>query len=335
MNKYLFIIIACTLALTACDRSRQYFPKDLPPVQIDIVRFDSALLALQSETVQQDVRQLYQDYPAFMPVFVEDILGIPSSDTSYLCQQIPAFLSDTVYGFAATNEREQALFADIEDIRIPLEEAFRRIDYLYPGTVIPSIYLFISGFNSSILFVEDDIAVGADMYLGSDYEFYNRVVYDYQKFTMRKECIPADVVSAYLFRRFPYTGTKSRLLDNMIYRGKIMYVLAQLFPTLTKAEVMGYTEEQWHWCKYYERDIWNLMMDKKDLFKTETLVLSSYLNDGPFTSEISQSAPSRLGTWVGWQIVDSYMEHNDTITLQSLIAEPDAEKILEYSHYRP
>ena len=76
-------------------------------------------------------------------------------------------------------------------------------------------------------------------------------------------------------------------------------------------------------------------MDKKDLFKTETLVLSSYLNDGPFTSEISQSAPSRLGTWVGWQIVDSYMEHNDTITLQSLIAEPDAEKILEYSHYRP
>ena len=335
MNRYLYIIIACALALTACDRSRQYFPKDLPPVQIDIVRFDSALLALRSETVQQDVRQLYQDYPAFMPVFVEDILGIPSSDTSYLCQQIPAFLSDTVYGFAATNEREQALFADIEDIRIPLEEAFRRIDYLYPGTVIPSIYLFISGFNSSILFVEDDIAVGADMYLGSDYEFYNRVVYDYQKFTMRKECIPADVVSAYLFRRFPYTGAKSRLLDNMIYRGKIMYVLAQLFPTLTKAEVMGYTEEQWHWCEYYERDIWNLMMDKKDLFKTETLVLSSYLNDGPFTSEISQSAPSRLGTWVGWQIVDSYMEHNDTITLQSLIAEPDAEKILEYSHYRP
>ena len=335
MNKYLYIIIACALALTACDRSRQYFPKDLPPVQIDIVRFDSALLALRSETVQQDVRQLYQDYPAFMPVFVEDILGIPSSDTTYLCQQIPAFLSDTVYGFAATNEREQALFADIEDIRIPLEEAFRRIDYLYPGTVIPSIYLFISGFNSSILFVEDDIAVGADMYLGSDYEFYNRVVYDYQKFTMRKECIPADVVSAYLFRRFPYTGAKSRLLDNMIYRGKIMYVLAQLFPTLTKAEVMGYTEEQWHWCEYYERDIWNLMMDKKDLFKTETLVLSSYLNDGPFTSEISQSAPSRLGTWVGWQIVDSYMEHNDTITLQSLIAEPDAEKILEYSHYRP
>lgn len=335
MNKYLYIIIACALALTACDRSRQYFPKDLPPVQIDIVRFDSALLALRSETVQQDVRQLYQDYPAFMPVFVEDILGIPSSDTTYLCQQIPAFLSDTVYGFAATNEREQALFADIEDIRIPLEEAFRRIDYLYPGTVIPSIYLFISGFNSSILFVEDDIAVGADMYLGSDYEFYNRVVYDYQKFTMRKECIPADVVSAYLFRRFPYTGAQSRLLDNMIYRGKIMYVLAQLFPTLTKAEVMGYTEEQWHWCEYYERDIWNLMMDKKDLFKTETLVLSSYLNDGPFTSEISQSAPSRLGTWVGWQIVDSYMEHNDTITLQSLIAEPDAEKILEYSHYRP
>jgi hypothetical protein len=173
------------------------------------------------------------------------------------------------------------------------------------------------------------------MYLGSDYEFYNRVVYEYQKQTMRKECIPVDVVSAYLFRTLPYTSTKSRLLDQMLYRGKVMYLVAQLFDELPGYEIMGWTKEQWDWCVKNERGIWHLVMDKRDLFKTESLVLTNYLNDGPFTSEVSQDSPGRLGIWLGWRIAESYMEHNETVTLQDLMAEPDAQKILELSFYKP
>ena len=173
------------------------------------------------------------------------------------------------------------------------------------------------------------------MYLGSDYEYYNRVVYDYQKQTMRKECIPVDVVSAFLFRTLPYTSTKSRLLDQMMYRGKIMYLTAQIFDNLPGYEVMGWTKEQWDWCVRNEQAIWHLVMDKRDLFKTESLVLTGYLNDGPFTSEVSQDAPGRLGIWLGWRIAESFMEHHQDVTLQELIAEGDAQKILEQSFYKP
>ena len=173
------------------------------------------------------------------------------------------------------------------------------------------------------------------MYLGSDYEYYNRVVYEYQKQTMRKECIPVDVISAFLFRMLPYTSDKSRLLDQMLYRGKVMYLTSQIFDELPGYEVMGWTEEQWKWCVKNERAIWHLVMDKRDLFKTESLVLTGYLNDGPFTSEVSQDAPGRLGIWLGWRIVESYMEHNENVTLQELMAEPDAQKILEESYYKP
>ena len=252
-----------------------------------------------------------------------------------LLKQLPQFLEDTLYGFKQTNERERELFASTQDIEQQLSQAFARVNYLFPDIPIPNIYLFISGFNASILFVDEDIAVGADMYLGSDYEYYNRVVHNYQKVTMRKECIPVDVVSAQLFRHLPYTSTKSRLIDNMIYRGKIMYLLAQIFPNIPNYEVMGYTKEQWNWCIKHERAIWNLMMDKKDLFKNESLILTSYLNEGPFTAEISQDSPGRLGTWIGWRIAESYMNHNPEITMQQLIAEPDAERILQQSYYRP
>lgn len=336
MRRLIFILLL-PLCLCACHSGRQFFPAEsrMERVDVSLVRFDAALLNVSRSTAMDDIRLLYDEYPDFMPVFVEDILGIPSLDTAFLCQALPDFLEDTLYGFRATNLVEKQLFADVSDIENELSGAFTRLHYLYPELTIPQIYLFISGFNSSIMFFGDNIAIGADMYLGSDYEFYNRVVYDYQKLTMRKECIAADVVSAYLFRNLPYTATKSRLLDNMLYRGKIMYLLSQLLPNEQPWEVMGYSKEQWDWCIKYERAIWNTMMDKRDLFKTESVVLTSYLNDGPFTAEISQDAPSRLGTWVGWRIAESYINHNDTVTLQQLMNESDAEHILEYSFYRP
>ena len=334
MRKFLYIAL-CACLLAGCRNGRTYFPNHLEPEQVTLVRFDKALLNVHEATVAQDVQVLYDEYPLFMPLWVEDILGIPSPDTAYLVEQLPLFLNDTTYGFRQTNAREQAVFADVSELEQSLGRAFARISYLYPETELPTFYLFISGFQTPIYFAEELVGIGADMYLGSDYEYYNRVVYDYQKQTMRKECIPVDVVSAYLFRTLPYTSTKSRLLDQMLYRGKIMYLTAQIFDALPGYEVMGWTKEQWDWCVRNEEAIWHLVMDKRDLFKTESLVLTGYLNDGPFTSEVSQDAPGRLGIWLGWRIAESYMEHNKEVSLQDLMAEPDAQKILEMSYYKP
>ncbi len=329
------LLFACLPLLWSCKAGRTFFPKDIPAAQVSVVRFDSALLHLDTLHIAEGVRKLYADYPSFMPVFCEDILGIYSTDTAYLQEALPKFLGDTLYGFRQTNAEVLRQYADISGLQHALDAAFGRLLYLYPDWVVPSVYFFVSGFNASILFIDDDLAVGVDMYLGSDYEFYNHVVYNYQKQTMRKECIPVDVVSAYLFRHIPFNSGKGRLLENMIYRGKIMYLLSLVFSEEPGYEVMGYTKQQWEWCRKYESDIWQRMIDKKDLFRTESVVLTSYLNDGPFTSEISQDAPARLGTWTGWQICKAYMQHNPDVTLQELMQEPDAQKILEQSYYRP
>lgn len=334
-RRRIIYLILCLLALTACHKSRSYWSKDLTPQEVEFVRFDNALMNVHEATVAQDIRVLYDTYPAFMPVWVEDILGIPTADTAYLEKALPEFLHDTLYGFKQTNAKEQEIFSDITDIEQALGKAFARIQYLYPETEIPAFYLFVSGFQTPVYFGEEWIGVGADMYLGSDYPYYNRVVYEYQKQTMRKECIPVDVVSAFLFRTIPYTSTKSRLLDQMLYRGKVMYLTAQIFDKTPEYEVMGWTKEQWNWCVRNEEAIWHLVMDKRDLFKTESLILTGYLNDGPFTSEVSQDAPGRLGIWLGWRIVASYMEHNEDVSLQQLMAEGDAQKILEESFYKP
>ncbi len=335
MGYRLWVIGLAALLLTACQQGRQYWSGETEPQQMEIVRFDKALLNVQAQTVEQDIRNLYANYPEFMPLWVENILGIPSQDTAFLVQQLPLFLEDTLYGFKQTNAKEKELFADTDDLQQSINKAFTRIRSIYPNWEFPTLYLFISGFQTPIYMEDELIAIGADMYLGSDYPYYNYVVYDYQKQTMRKECIPVDVVSAYLFRNISFTSGQNRLLDQMIYRGKIMYLTAQIFDDLPGYEVMGWTKEQWDWCVVNEEAIWHHMMDQRDLFKTEHLVISNYLNDAPFTSEVSQESPGRLGIWMGWRIVESYMEHNEEVTLQELMAEPDAQKILEQSQYRP
>jgi len=327
-------MMAIATTLMGCNH-HTYFPKNMEEIHVDIVRFDQSLMNVSSQHALDDVRVLYHEYESFMPVFTEEILGIASDDTLYLADALPQFLEDTLYGFKETNLEAKRQFSNIDDLQQSLDGAFTRIHYLYQDLPIPTIYLFISGFNASILFADDDIAVGTDMYLGTDWKYYNRVVYEYQKKNMHREAMPIDVVSAYLFRNLPYTYTKNRLLENMIYRGKIMYLLSLLMPQYPNYEIMGYTQDEWNWCERNEKAIWNTMMDKRDLFKTESLVLTSYLNDGPFTSEVSQESPGRLGTWIGWQICQSYMLHNKDITLQQLIEHNDAQNMLENSFYRP
>ena len=328
-------VLIFSLVLCGCGNRYQYIPKDIEPVTIDIVRFDSALLAVRADSTMQDVRRLYAEYEAFIPLYVEGVLRLPMSDTAYFSEQLAIFLVDTTMGLAQTNALAKEQFANIDSIQNTLNIAFSRLHYLYPDWVIPTVYLFVSGFNSTVIYYENMLGVGVDMYLGSDYPYYNQVVYDYQKSTMEKEYVVRDIMSMYLTYNIAYNSEYNRLLEQLIFRGKQLFLLSQLLPDTPAWQVIGYTPEQWRWCEQNERAIWNRIMEKRDLFKTESRILNSYINEGPFTAEVTQDSPGRLGLWVGWQIVKSYMHHNQDITIHDLINEGDAQKILEQSFYKP
>ena len=322
--------------LCGCGNKYQYIPRDIEAVEVEIVRFDSAQLAVRPDSVVDGIRRLYTDYEEFMPMYVEGILRIPTEDTAYLCEMYAQFLTDTVMGFAQTNALAKEKFANVDSLQEALNTGFSRLHYLFPDWEIPAkVYLFVSGFNSSVMYYENVVGVGVDMYLGSDYPYYNQVVYNYQKQTMRKACIAGDLLSMYLAYNIAYNSKYNRLLEHMIFRGKQMFLLKELLPEEPVWEIIGYSKEQWDWCETYEQAIWNRIMEKRDLFKTESTVRASYLNEGPFTAEISQESPGRLGVWIGWQIVDSYMRNNEQVTIQELISEGDAQKILEQSFYKP
>ena len=48
---------------------------------------------------------------------------------------------------------------------------------------------------------------------------------------------------------------------------------------------------------------------------------------------MDDESPGRVGVWIGWQIVRSYMKNNN-VTLQELFAK-DAKEIFDNSKYKP
>lgn len=247
---------------------------------------------------------------------------------------IKHFLADTTVSVlynAALNK-----YSDVSDLNKQLTDAFRRSHYFFPELPIPKLYMHLSGFNQSVIVGEDFISLSADNYMGSDFELYKEAgIYDYQKLNMCREKIVSDFVAAYLLSEFPFQAKDFTLLEEIIYRGKIVYVQTVLMPKEPENVIMGYTNEQMQWAKANERAMWLTLVESKDLFTTVFIQKGRYLNDGPFTLPFTQESPSRGGVYLGWRIVEEFMKRNSKVTLQQLMELNNAQYILENSGYNP
>jgi len=276
---------------------------------------------------------LYTRYHDFLPVYTSNILDTAATDTVAVSNLFRQFLTNKT--FKPVNKKTLQTFSDVSDIEKQVSDAYTYIHYYFPEVKLPEIYFFVSGFNRSVMMNNNFIGMGTDFYLGSNFPAYKDFTYQYMTYNMRRECMATDLVSATLFRMFVMNSSEYRLLDNMLFRGKVMYLLSVFMPHEKPESLMGYSAEQWNWSKTNEKQIWGYMIDQKHLFSTDVQLIRKYMNDAPFTSPVSQDSPGRLGTWLGWQIVESYMNKNPKTTLTDLMKINNYQKMLEDSGYRP
>jgi hypothetical protein len=334
-NLFFLGMIAFSLLFSSCSKSTKRFKIDTTEkrVEVKIKRFDKAMLALGDKDFKKNMAQLYVDFPKFLPVFTKEILDTSATDTAAVGNLFKTFLAAKT--FVPVNKKAMETFADVTDIEKSLSDAYTYIMHYFPNAKLPEIYFFVSGLNRSVIMNNDFIGIGTDFYLGSDYKAYKDFTYKYLLYNMRRECVTADIVSATLFRMFALSNDKDRLLDNMLFRGKVMYLLSVCMPQEKPEDLMNYKPEQWKWCNKFEKNIWAAIIDHKELFSTDVQLIRKYMNDAPFTAPISQESPGRLGTWVGWQIVSSYMKNNPQVGLRDLMKDDNYQKMLENSGYKP
>jgi hypothetical protein len=333
-NFAIYTVLIFSLLFCSCSKSSRFaIDTRKNRVEVKIHRFDKDLITLDTNRLKVSTDRLYARYPEFISAYSSEVLDTSSTDRTAISNLFVKFLKDST--FIPVNKKTLETFGDVTDIEKSVSDAFTYIHYYFPEVKLPEIYFFVSGFNRSVIMNDKFIGVGTDFYLGSDYAPYKEFTYQYLTYNMRRECVATDLVSATLFRMFVMNSSQERLLDNMLYRGKVLYLLSLFMPEEKPENIMGYTTEQWKWCKKYEKEIWAATIDQKDLFSTDMLLIRKYMNDAPFTAPISQESPGRLGTWLGWQIVESYMKSNQKVSLRNLMDDNNYQKMLEESGYRP
>ena len=287
------------------------------PVAFKIERFDK----LFYESKPEDLASLKAKYPFLFPSGNEDSIWVNKLKDPLLQQLYKEV--DNKYG-------------SIGKIENDLERLFQHIQYYFPKYKTPRVITIINEVDTDAKAIyADTIAfVSLDCYLGKDHPFYADFT-EYQRITLEENQILPDLVSSFSYGKIAPPRDKS-LLSLMLYHGKELYLKDLLISEYSDAAKIAYTEQQVSWCKENEYQMWSYFIENKLLYEANVKNEFRFINEAPFSKfylEIDSESPGRVGQWLGWQIVRSYMENND-VSLQELL-KTDAKSIFEESKYKP
>jgi len=341
---YLFFLIA--LLFASCGRNKKKMDVSNIPLTVTIQRFDWDFDKMRIKPMVEQSLALNQHYGIFYRDFVNTVVPATNiQDTVYFATLRQIFNTE-YHGrhpyIDLKHEVDSVYPGKMEKQSNELTDAFRRIKYYYPNAKLPQyVYAYFSGFQAQTMLGDNYFGIGLDMFLGANSKFYPALTETLPHYITRRftpEYI-APRVSETIIREnlFPANDADGTLLAKMIYNGKVLYMMDQVLPDVPDSVKIGYTAKQMQWCEGNKANIWAYFLQENLLYNSDYMKIQTYLNEAPFTpglGEKNESAP-KLGIWTGWQIVRQYMENHPEVTLQQLMANDDAQKILSESKYRP
>jgi gliding motility-associated lipoprotein GldB len=315
--KKLLSLFTLLVVLSSCDKKNK-IEKEIEeiPVTINVERFDKIFY----ESPVENLQNVKNKYPYFFPSQTPDSVWV---------NKIKNPLYRELYS------EVQKKYSNFEKVNSDLEALFQHIKYYFPNTKTPKVVTLISemDYQNKAIYTDSLLLISLDLYLGKNHKFYEFPEYLKQNFEQNQ--IMPDIVSSFSITKIPF-GNNRNLLSQMVYAGKQLYLKDVLLPETSDAQKIGYTPEQITWCQENESYMWRYFMQEQLLYSTDSKLSTRFINTAPFSKfylEIDNESPGRVGTWVGWQIVRSFMNNND-VNLQQLL-QMDPIEIFQNSKYKP
>lgn len=228
------------------------------------------------------------------------------------------------------------VFGDLSVLKSQFQEAFANIRYYYPDFTPPEIKTVITGLDTDLFVSDSLVLVSLDFFLGSE-GTYRPKTYDY----LLRRYDPEDIVTSTLLiygisPRFNNTDLKDRtVLADMVAYGKSFYFAKHMLPCTPDSVLIWYTPEEIAGARENEYLIWLRLVEDKIFFSTSMLDKKNYLGDRPFTIQVGEKCPGRIGQWVGWEIVKKYMHTHPETSLPQLMNMDNAHALFKNSQYKP
>jgi gliding motility-associated lipoprotein GldB len=316
MKMYRFVLVLCLFFLSCDQKTKVEKEVEEIPVDIKVERFDKVFF----ETKPEDLAKVKKQYPFFFP---------EGNDDNVWLQKMKEPIWREVY------DEVQKKYANFEPVREEFNELFKHVKYYFPKTKTPKVITVIGemDYNAKAIYADSLVIVALELYLGREHKFYEFP--NYLKYNFEERQIMPDVVSSFTYRNIPSYPDKN-LISQMIFEGKQLYAKDLLLPQYTDAEKMGYKPEQIKWCEENESYMWRYFLENEMLYSLDPKLTTRFIVPAPFSKfylEIDNDSPGRVGAWIGWQIVRSYMKNNN-VSLSELL-KVNAKEIFEKSKYKP
>ncbi|MBM3435144.1 MAG: hypothetical protein FJY07_02875 [Bacteroidetes bacterium] len=328
------LLNSCSLLIlifsASCRSGNDRFITDikLPVIeQVKILRYEQALFSINRSHLKEELLRIQPNFRMFLDGDLNDTLNL---------SRIANFLDDTLLQHTFSDCRKA--FDDITWLETELTQAFAHYHYYYPDRALPDVYTYISGFDyeNPVMLLENHLLIAVDMYLGDTYLRYKNLgLPGYIIHRFNPEYVVSDCVKELATTENDPRQSGTYLLDLMLAEGKQMWFCKAMIPEIHDSILLDYSAENLQWLEKHEPEVWAFMIENKMLYSQDLQNIKKLIGEAPFTSYFGNDSPPRLGRYIGWKIIESYMNRNPEVSLQELLRSFNAQEILNQSGYKP
>jgi gliding motility-associated lipoprotein GldB len=317
MRHYFLFFILSLLLFSCKDEPKNRVDVSEVEIDLNVKRFDQDFYLKGKE----NLNLLKEDYPMLFPENTPDSIWISKMDDV-----------DERELFEAT----QKVYQDFSQIESELLDLFRHVKYYNANFSTPEVITVLSNidYEYRTIYSGELLLISLDVYLGKESLFYADYP-DYVKENNTPERIVVDVANQIIDVQLKPSLNRT-FLGKMITAGKRLYLLDLYVPEATDEVKIGYAKEKLLWAEANESEIWRYFIENDLLYSTNTKLNKRFLDEAPFSKFYlaqDSDSPGRIGAWMGWQIVRSFMEKND-VSLQSLL-QMNEEELFKKANYKP
>lgn len=208
----------------------------------------------------------------------------------------------------------------------------------YPAAEYGRLFAIVTPYRQSIVAADSLRFIALNHYLGADYPGYAGLG-GYERLLKTPRHLPYDLAEASIAVAYPYEGGETpTALRRMLYEGALVNAVMETVPDADLAETLGYSGDQLAWVETNERNLWERLVSRQLLYSTSELDAMRLVVPAPVTSVLHPDAPGRVGRYIGYRILRSYLDHAGGVTPEETLF-PDfygrAENVLIESEYVP
>jgi len=337
MMPRIIISLIVILLLTACKPDKLDVDiSGIKTVPLKSLRLEDELFLFTPENIDEKTGKLKSVYGTFFEHYIMNLLQVNGTEDSTYKTKLFSFINDRDIRGSYSYIKKLYPKESFEEMMPEINDCVKRFNYHFPKRKLPAkLVTCISGWNYSFAYTDSALVVGLDMYLSDTCTYYQMLqLPQFRTRYMNKHYILPDLMRGWMITEFDNANPTNTLIYHTIFYGKIYYAVNAMLPEINDTLLMSYSERQLDYCDKYEKKLWGFFAEKNKLYENNMKTIQELTADGPFTAAISKDCPPRIAMWVGLQIVRSYMKNND-VTLDQLMRENDAQKILSKSKYRP